>query len=214
MSFVCLFAGSEWRRQCSLTGISLNNLRTCSRNNRVRAIRTRKHWAFWTGSSRTTPISRCNNPRTIEKTKWTCSYLRLATDEQTQANRKTRRACWRELHRPETQPGAKVIGAGRNSVQRKTEWPEINSRRHWGWNPPQNLCGTWVALLRKENRSVRRLVALESKPRKTRQGLDSPGTRNKRWSGCLRTWTSEKAKIASRISKLENEDRQYSSKQN
>jgi hypothetical protein len=47
--------------------------------------------------------------------------LSLTTDERTQANRKIKRASWRELPRP------------------KTEWLEISSRRHLRLKPTTEL---------------------------------------------------------------------------
>jgi hypothetical protein len=51
----------DWRQKSDqksihvLTGISPNTLRTCLKNNRLRAFKTRKPQAFLFGSSRTTP---------------------------------------------------------------------------------------------------------------------------------------------------------------
>jgi hypothetical protein len=53
----------------------------CSKNHRVRAIRTKKIQSFWSGSSRTISALSCINPRTIETTQiW--STVAKATCEQ------------------------------------------------------------------------------------------------------------------------------------
>jgi hypothetical protein len=51
-----------------LTVISPNTLGMCSRNHRVREIRTKKTQIFWYGNSRTIPALTCIYPRTIETT--------------------------------------------------------------------------------------------------------------------------------------------------
>jgi hypothetical protein len=44
-----------------------------------------------------------------------------ALKEANTSNTGTSQACWRELPRPETHPGATVVGAGRNSGRGKTK---------------------------------------------------------------------------------------------
>jgi hypothetical protein len=98
------------------TIISPNNLRACSENNHVRAIKNRKTWVFWSGSSKRTSTSPCNNSHSNQS-----RLMNTATDMLAPGWKLAKRELEsRAVKRTETQAAEKISAESRTLV-RKSE---------------------------------------------------------------------------------------------